>query len=584
MNWFLNMKTRTKLILGFGAMILLLAIAIAAACLLLVEMRNAEKALCEEQVAVVRDFMHVKNGIDGMRAVIPLMVMAADEAEVKKWHEVARDSERSVNEALGRLEKAVRDRPNLRGRFDELYIVLKAFAADRENKTLSLLNKGRAVEAKALYRTVLAERSEKIRLLVDALAEEAVAEARKRAARTNEAMEAALLAFALAGVAFLLLGIVLAIAVNRVIAHPLAELACAAEKISGGDLFAGLPVRAGKDEIGVLSASLRRMIGNLQVVVGAMRKIADGNLAVRIKPLSDRDVIGTAVAGMLGNLREILGEIERAAQGLTSAAGDVAVSTSQAAAGAASSSAAADDAAAAVEALRSAAREMSEQAQGLSAAGRRVLTAAQEGKDAAASSLIGIHRIREQAEILAESVAKLGRRNGAAADIAAMVGDLSQLANLLAVNAAIEAAKAGEQGRGFGAVAEELKGLTEQSRQAAAQVRAVLNDVRQAADMAAAAMDQVKKALDAGGEQAVDAEEAVGRLVDTVAEAVEMEEQMAASGRQHLADVDRIAQAVEGFQHAVREDATAANLVEQAVRRLDGLAEKLKGAVARFRM
>lgn len=584
MKWFLNVRTRTKLILGFGFMIFLLAVALAAACLAILETQKTQKVLCEEQVTIVRDFMHVKNGVDGMRAVLPLMVMAADRAEVERWREVAQDSDAYVHAAIVRLEKATRNRPNLRGRFDELRGALRVFAEDREQKTLSLLNDGKRDEAKALYLVVQIERADKIRKLADALANAAAADARQLVARTAEEAETALFAFAIVAVLAPLLGIMFVVVLCRVIAGPLAELACAAEKIGGGDLFVELPVRPGRDEIGRLNTSFRRMIVNLQTMVGAMRKTADGNLSARIKPFSDRDAVGTALAGMVGSLREMQREIDRAAKSIAAPAAEVLASAPRAASGAASVSASAGTAAAAVEDLRRAAQGVDDKAQSLAAMGRTTLSEAQQGRSAATACLVGVHRIREQAELLAANMEKLGLRNETAAEIVGVINAFCQQANILAVNAAIEAAKAGEQGRGFGAVAEELKALVEQSRQASARIKTVLNEVRQAAGAASAAMEQVNAALDAGGEQAVEAEEATGRLADAVAEAAQIEEQVAAAGRQQMIEVDRIVEVVEKLRQETGQNAAETKRIGQAAQQLGEFTEKLKGAVERFKL
>src|SRR5581483_4850456 len=94
-------------------------------------------------------------------------------------------------------------------------------------------------------------------------------------------------------------------------------------------------------------------------------------------------------------------------------------------------------------------------------------------------------------------------------DIIATVEDLAQQSNLLSVNAAIEAAKAGENGRGFAVVAQEVKSLSEQSRQATTQVRTILSDIQKAAAAAVMATEQGTKAVESGGKQTEAAGESI---------------------------------------------------------------------------
>ena len=88
------------------------------------------------------------------------------------------------------------------------------------------------------------------------------------------------------------------------------------------------------------------------------------------------------------------------------------------------------------------------------------------GKKSVEESIAGINHVREQIDSIAESIVKLSEQSQAIGEIIATANDIAEQSNLLAVNAAIEAAKAGEQGKGFAVVAQEVKNLAEQSKQA----------------------------------------------------------------------------------------------------------------------
>src|SRR5258707_7263519 len=103
--------------------------------------------------------------------------------------------------------------------------------------------------------------------------------------------------------------------------------------------------------------------------------------------------------------------------------------------------------------------------------------------------------IRKQMEAIAQSIVRLSEQGQTIGLIIATVEDLAAQSNLLAVNAAIEAAKAGEHGKGFGVVAQEVKSLAEQSRQATNQVRTILSDVQKATATAVLATEQRNKAV-----------------------------------------------------------------------------------------
>src|SRR3970282_14023 len=160
--------------------------------------------------------------------------------------------------------------------------------------------------------------------------------------------------------------------------------------------------------------------------------------------------------------------------------------------------------------------------------------------------------------------------------IMASVEDLAAQSNLLAVNASIEAAKAGEHGKGFAVVAQEVKSLAEQSKQATAQVRAILNDIQKATSAAVMATEQGSKAVASGVKQSADAGESTGLLRDTMAEAAQAATQIAASSQQQLVGMDQVALAMENIKQATTQNVTSTKQTEVAAQNLHELGQKLK--------
>ena len=143
---------------------------------------------------------------------------------------------------------------------------------------------------------------------------------------------------------------------------------------------------------------------------------------------------------------------------------------------------------------------------------RRPRRSPRAGRKSVESAIEGMQRIREQMESIAESIVQLSEQSQAIGEIIATVNDLAEQSNLLAVNAAIEAAKAGEQGKGFAVVAQEVKSLAEQSKQATAQVRTILGDIQKATSAAVMATEQGSKAVEAGVKQSGEAGESIRQL------------------------------------------------------------------------
>src|SRR6185369_6399816 len=127
---------------------------------------------------------------------------------------------------------------------------------------------------------------------------------------------------------------------------------------------------------------------------------------------------------------------------------------------------------------------------------QRALLVSNSGRKATEEAAAGMSRIRSQMDAIGQSMMRLSEQTQAIGQIIATVEDLSAQSNLLAVNAAIEAAKAGEQGKGFAVVAQEVKSLAEQSRHATDRVRGILGDIQKATTAAVMATEQGSKAVE----------------------------------------------------------------------------------------
>ncbi len=204
---------------------------------------------------------------------------------------------------------------------------------------------------------------------------------------------------------------------------------------------------------------------------------------------------------------------------------------------------------------------------------------AQKGNNAIAQNVEAIGKIKGQTELVAQSIVKLSEQSQSIGDINTTVNDLAEQSNLLAVNAAIEAAKAGEQGKGFAVVAGEIKILAGQSKHATAQVRSILADIQKATNAAVMAIEQASKAVEAGVNQATTAGESIQDLTETIMEASQAATQAAASSQQQLVGIDQISKAMENIKQATQQNAVGTRQAEKAAQNLNELGRTLKNVV-----
>jgi methyl-accepting chemotaxis protein len=369
---------------------------------------------------------------------------------------------------------------------------------------------------------------------------------------------------------------------TRNIARPLQDLTAVAERITVGDLSVNVSADARTDEVGVLARTFDRMTQSLRTMAAAAEQIAAGDLRSTITPQSPNDVLGNAFARMVENLREQTRQLVEGANVLGAAASEIVASTTQLASSASESAAAVSETTTTVEEVRQTAQVASQKAKNVSDSAQKAAQISQSGRKSTEDVGAGMTRIRQQMDAIAASMGRLSEQSQTIGQIIATVEDLSAQSNLLAVNAAIEAAKAGEHGKGFGVVAQEVKSLAAQSRQATNEVRTILSDIQKATTTAVMATEQGSKAVEAGTRQTEVAGEAIQALAGSVTDAAQAATQIAASSQQQLVGVDQVALAMESIKQASAQNVAGAKQLETAARNINELGQRLKQMVARY--
>jgi methyl-accepting chemotaxis protein len=208
----------------------------------------------------------------------------------------------------------------------------------------------------------------------------------------------------------------------------------------------------------------------------------------------------------------------------------------------------------------------------------------QTGKHSVDESIQGMHRIQEQMGLIVQSIVRLSEQSQSIGEIISTVNDLAEQSNLLAVNAAIEAAKAGEQGKGFAVVAQEVRSLTEQSKQATGRVRSILGDIQKTISSAVMSSEQGSKAVEAGVKQSAVAGESIQTLTENVASSAQVAAQIAASNQQQLVGMDQLAVAMESIKQASSQNLAATKQVETGAQTLNELGQRLKTLAEQYKV
>lgn len=287
---------------------------------------------------------------------------------------------------------------------------------------------------------------------------------------------------------------------------------------------------------------------------------------------------GVVIAWKLA--RSIIRPLRETIGTLASASSEILAATTQQASGTAEEAAAVQQTSTTVDEVKQTAQVSAQKARAVTDAVQRTTQASQDGRRGVEESVKGMQETKARMEAIAERILALSEQGQAIGEIIATVNDLAEQSNLLAVNAAIEAAKAGEAGKGFAVVAAEVKGLAEQSKQATAQVRGILNDIQRATQAAVMAAEQGVKASEVGVGVAAKAGEAIRLLTDSLTESAQAAQQILVSAQQQAAGVDQVALAMQNIQQASTQNMASTRQVERAAQALNALAGRLRALVA----
>ncbi|MEW6209392.1 MAG: CHASE3 domain-containing protein [Acidobacteriota bacterium] len=372
--------------------------------------------------------------------------------------------------------------------------------------------------------------------------------------------------------------------ITKNITGPVNEIAAVSDRIAEGDVSATPREYDRSDEVGALARAFNRVVVYQREMARVAHEIASGNLAVEIRPRSEKDLLGQELASMVKSLRGINREVQEAIGVLASSASEILAVTSQTAAGSSETAAAVSQTITTVEEVRQTSILSSQKASYVSDAAQKAAQVAQLGRRTVEELIEGMNRVREQMESIATSIVKLSEQSQAIGEINATVGDLAEQSNLLAVNAAIEAAKAGDQGKGFAVVAGEIRSLAERSKQATSQVRTILLDVQRAVSGAVMVTEQGSKAVEAGVERSVTSGEAIRTLSDSIAESAQAATQIATSSQQQIVGMEQVAAAMESIKEASAQNAAGCQQAEVTARGLNELGQKLKQLVGRYKV
>jgi len=378
-----------------------------------------------------------------------------------------------------------------------------------------------------------------------------------------------------------------------------ATIACM-NAISEGDLSYRVTV-SGKGEFADLQKSLQRMLTYLNEIAVVARGVSEGNLDQSLRAKSERDQLGIAITRMVEKLRVIAGQVRSSSHAVAAAADqtsltviqagesvekmaasaqeaavnarslargagetssavsveELAASIQQVSATAISLSSAVEDTSHGIEAIATSIRRVTENVAEANQAAEATTEVAEEGRQAVNRSIVGMGQITQAMNQVVTVIESLGKSSEEIGAIIAVIDDIAEQTNLLALNAAIEAARAGEHGRGFAVVADEVRKLAERSAKATGEIATLIKGIQRETVHAVKSTQQGEAAIEEGTRLTQQAGNSLGEIVRSV---------------------DQVSSLMRQIALASEEQNRAAAQIDTTVRSMGDLSRQVSGA------
>ena len=333
-----------------------------------------------------------------------------------------------------------------------------------------------------------------------------------------------------------------------------------------------------------VSASVTSQLGGEpREATAVMQRAAGGDLTTHLGNAPNGSMLA-ALGSMIGALRTMMGEINSGANQLVSNADHISRVSSQVADAALRQSDATASMAAAMEELTVSSSHISASALETEQKSQEAMRLAAEGSDRVGQASTAIRRMSETVTGASSRILALEERIGQVSSIANVIKEIAGQTNLLALNAAIEAARAGEQGRGFAVVADEVRKLAERTSSATTEIEQMITGIQSDTSSAVGAMNAALPEVDQGVTLAASAAEALQAIESGARQTLVRVREIADATREQSAASTSIAQRVEEISNMVESTSENIRGAADAAIGLERIAVGLKDQISRFRI
>ena len=374
--------------------------------------------------------------------------------------------------------------------------------------------------------------------------------------------------------------------ITRSILLPIKDAREAAQRISNGDMDVNI-IATGKDEITVLERCMSEMTANVKkslAISEEKTREAEQSAAKALEAVAEAERLTEEAhrarsEGMLSAAKHL----EQVVTAITSISAEISGNIEQAEQGATTQAARTTEAATAVEQMNCTVIEVAKNASATADLSTNMRQRAAEGAEVVFQSVQAIGNVQKDALVLKEEMTKLAEHAGAISQIMGVISDIADQTNLLALNAAIEAARAGEAGRGFAVVADEVRKLAEKTMSSTSDVGNAIGAIQKSVDSSIRQVDVTAGNVESATTLSQKSGEALREIVGMVDLTVDQVRGIATSSEEQSAATESITQTVTQVSSIAAETATIMHTSARAVAALADEAKKLNNMVTELK-
>ena len=333
-----------------------------------------------------------------------------------------------------------------------------------------------------------------------------------------------------------------------------------------------------------ISKNIHKQLGGEPAEINYIaKKIAGGDLNVNMQSGRGRDVgVYAAMKEMVMNLKKIVAAINIGSDTIASSSTELSATSDQITGGITEQSKQIEQSATATTEVSQTIVEVAKNASEAAESAKESLEIANEGKLTVEQTTSGILNIARTIEASSATIAELGKSSKEIGEIIGVINDIANQTNLLALNAAIEAARAGEQGRGFAVVADEVRKLAESTGRATEEITGKINKIQSDTELAVKSMEKNKAEAEEGVNFAKQSSESLSKIVTATETSLGMVQSIATAAEEQSAAVEEVSTSMESVASLFNETSSAVTQINQSTSDLAKTASNLKETVSWF--